>query len=387
MSNDNDNATTTAQMIDVPFCTSPGRTSVASVDSEGAGTTSPLSTCYEIDPLADPRWADLVERDPRASVFHSTNWLRALRDVYGYEPLVATTCPPHARLTNGLVFCRIRSWVTGRRLVSLPFSDHCEPLGGSANDVQTILAHMKEDVRRTKMSYLEIRPAVYAPNSRVGLSEGTRYVLHRLDLQPSETELFRNFHKSCVQRKIRRAERENLRYEEGTSEALLQKFFRLLVMTRRRQNLPPQPLNWFRGLIASFGKALQIRVASKDAQPIASILTLSHKKIMTYKYGCSNSAFNNLGGTALLFWTTIQGAKAQGFDEFDLGRSAVSSVGLTTFKEHWGANSQEIQYWNYPQQPGGLSSAWEQRLARHVVSNVPDYALKMIGKLMYRHIG
>jgi hypothetical protein len=27
-----------------------------------------------------------------------------------------------------LVFCRVRSWLTGRRSISLPFSDHCEPL-------------------------------------------------------------------------------------------------------------------------------------------------------------------------------------------------------------------------------------------------------------------
>ena len=89
------------------------------------------AVCYEIDPLRDERWASLVESHPHASVFHSNNWLKALRSVYGYEPVVMTTCPPGARLTNGLVFCRVNSWLTGRRLVSLPFSDHCEPLIGS----------------------------------------------------------------------------------------------------------------------------------------------------------------------------------------------------------------------------------------------------------------
>jgi hypothetical protein len=44
-----------------------------------------LSTCYKVDPLSDSRWADLVEEHPRASLFHSPNWLRALRAVYGYE--------------------------------------------------------------------------------------------------------------------------------------------------------------------------------------------------------------------------------------------------------------------------------------------------------------
>src|SRR5208337_2836392 len=69
---------------------------------------------YEIDPLCDPRWTTLVENHPQASVFHSPNWLRALQTVYGYDPVAVTTCPPGASLTNGLVFCRVKSWLTGR---------------------------------------------------------------------------------------------------------------------------------------------------------------------------------------------------------------------------------------------------------------------------------
>jgi lipid II:glycine glycyltransferase (peptidoglycan interpeptide bridge formation enzyme) len=108
-------------------------------------------------------------------------------------------------------------------------------------------------------------------------------------------ELPHDFHGDSDQRKIRHAERENLQYEEGTSDDLLQEFYRLLVVTRRRQYLPPQPLSWFRGLIAAFGKDLKIRVASKDGVAVASILTLSHKKTMVYKYGCSDAAANKLG--------------------------------------------------------------------------------------------
>ena len=74
--------------------------------------------------LCGLRWSALVHSHAQASVFHSTNWLRALQGVYGYEPVVVTTCPPVELLTNGLVFCRISSWLTGSRLVSLPFSDH-----------------------------------------------------------------------------------------------------------------------------------------------------------------------------------------------------------------------------------------------------------------------
>jgi hypothetical protein len=73
---------------------------------------------YQVDPTKDVRWAQLVDRHPRASVFHTVGWLQALRRTYGYEPVVFTTSSPTGDLENGLVFCRIKSWLTGRRLVS-----------------------------------------------------------------------------------------------------------------------------------------------------------------------------------------------------------------------------------------------------------------------------
>jgi hypothetical protein len=290
-------------------------------------------------------------------------------------------------MTNGLVFCRVNSWLTGRRLVSLPFSDHCEPLVDRSDELDGILLRMKRYVDEDGWKYIEIRPVSYQPSGRTELVRGVAYFLHRLDLRSTVQELFHNFHNDCVQRKIRRAEREKLKYEEGTSEDLLQQFYRLLVMTRRRQYLPPQPLNWFRGLIASFGNELKIRVASKDGVAVASILTLSHKKSMIYKYGCSNAAFNNLGGTALLFWKTIQEAKDQGFEELELGRSDVDNLGLIAFKEHWGASRTLINYWTYPRGGTGLPSVWKKKLARHLVPALPDLAIRTVGRLLYRHIG
>jgi CelD/BcsL family acetyltransferase involved in cellulose biosynthesis len=342
---------------------------------------------YELDPIADPRWTALVDRHPRGSVFHSTSWLRALREVYGYEPAVVTTSAPGELLTNGLVFCRVKSWLTGNRLVSLPFSDYCEPLTEGQNDLDVILGMLRGAVEGGRWKYVEIRPDDREPGSPTGLSRFETYHLHSLDLHLAEDQIFRKFHKDCIQRKIRRAERESLQYEEGTSETLLKKFYRLVVMTRRRQLLPPQPLNWFRSLLACFGTDVKIRVASKDGLPVASILTLSHRKSMVYKYGCSNAAFNNLGGTPFLFWKAIQEAKTQGFERFEMGRSAIDNPGLVAFKEHLGASGKLISYWIYPEGRSGPTGAWKDRLARRILPVIPDLALEISGRLLYRHIG
>src|SRR5207248_6328452 len=101
-----------------------------------------------------------------------------------------------------------------------------------------------------------------------------------------------------------------LAYVSGRSDAMLQQFYELLVMTRRRHGVPPQPLAWFRNLRDCFGEVFKIRVTSLNQRPIASIITLHYKKSVVYKYGGSNAAVHALGAMPFLFWQTILEAKS-----------------------------------------------------------------------------
>jgi lipid II:glycine glycyltransferase (peptidoglycan interpeptide bridge formation enzyme) len=348
-------------------------------------------TVYQLDPLRDSRWEKLVERHSSGSVFHSTGWLQALRDTYGYESIVYTTTPPDRELANGLVLCRVRSWLTGDRLVSLPFSDHCEPFVDNTEELTVLIDSLKESLRREGLKYFELRPMLStesADQPYQGLSKSESYYFQSVDLRPDLDTLFRSFHKSCVQRKVHRAEREHLDYEEGRSDVLLMKFYDLMALTRRRHGLPPQPLLWFRNLIRTLQDKVTIRVASKDGQPIASILTIFYKKSLVYKYGCSDSRFHNLGGMAFVFWRAIQDGKRLGAVEYDLGRSEQDNEGLISFKENWAAKSTPLTYYRYPAQRA-LSdrSIWSARVVKQASSRMPIWVLAAIGRVLYRHIG
>lgn len=352
------------------------------------------ATVYQLDPLADSRWTSLIERHPHSSAFHAVSWLEALRRTYGYEPVAFTTAAPGARLDNAVVFCRVNSWLTGRRLVSLPFSDHCEPLVEDAAELSAILAAVDREQQRHQLRYVELRP-VQALESACSLHHSNQtFCFHQLDLTPDLNTLFANCHKDSTQRKVRRAEREGLIYEEGRTKTLLDHFLGLLLLTRRRHQVPPQPREWFQNLIECLGESLKIRVAyNKERQPTAAILTLRHKTTMIYKYGCSDTRFNNLGGMHLLFWKTIQEAKEQGARVFDLGRSDLDNEGLITFKDRWGCARSELVYSRFtvPGSAKGQFSAagggWKEGLAKTVFSRLPDRALNTVGQLIYKHIG
>jgi hypothetical protein len=345
----------------------------------------------QVDPIQDPRWQDLLARDPRASVFHSVNWLEALRLTYGYEPLAFTTACSGSAVKNGAVFCLVRSWITGRRLVSLPFSDHCEPLFDSPEELAFLLEYLRLRLHSEKWKYVEVRPVsdVFGEATKgVGFRSSRRYLLHRIDLLPEADQLFQSFDKDSIQRRIRRAERSGLVEKCGRDEDLLRDFYDLLVITRSRHHVPPQPYVWFQNLAKCFGGALEIRLAYKEQTPIAAILTLRFRDTAYYKYGCSNKAFNNLGATPLLLWRAISSAKSTAAKEFDLGRTDEDNAGLLAFKDKWNARSQALVYARFPASPLAVNKEeWKLKMLKRVFARLPDRVLAATGNLIYRHIG
>lgn len=343
---------------------------------------------YKINPLEDSRWAEFGRLHPRFSVFHTTHWLEALHRTYGYAPVVYTTSPPGTALANGIAFCRISSWLTGRRLVSLPFADHCDPLVENSLESDEIFVSLHSALEEDKLKYVEVRPRCHALPSEGQMQQSDSYCFHVLDLRPSLPDLFRGLQKDSTQRKIRRAQREGLRYEIGRSAALLSEFYRLCCLTRRRHNVPPQPLQWFRNLLSSFGDRIAIHAVFKGQRAIATILTLRYGRTLVYKYGCSDARFHNLGGMPLLFWNAIQHAKEYGLEEFDLGRSDSDNQGLITFKRHLGAAQSMLIYRRrYAARQRAVAAERGRAIAQRLIGHLPDVLLTAAGRLLYKHVG
>jgi len=342
---------------------------------------------YTIDPLRDARWEELVGRHESSSVFHSVPWLEAIRRTYGYTPVVYTTSPPSVPLSNGVVFCQIRSWLTGRRMVSLPFSDHCEPLLDGPDGTAAIVEELRKTAEAGKWKYVELRPTSEM-SSLEGTIKSPFCYLHMLDLSPTEAEIFRRTHKTSIQQRVRRAERDGIEYESGNSERLLQEFYRLLMLTRRRHQIPPQPIEWFRNLTESLGNRLQIRVASQKGIGIASIMTLLHRDVLVYKYGCSDERFSSAGATPFLMWKAIVEAKAAGATRMDFGRSDADNQGLVEFKTRWGAVPSQLTYVRWSRGKGEQATAHSSSgILKRLFAVMPDSLLQTTGRILYRHVG
>jgi hypothetical protein len=327
-----------------------------------------------------------VARHPSSSVFHDRGWLEALNRTYGFDPFVLTNTEAGKPLANGLVLCRVSSWITGKRLVSLPFSDHCEPLLTDASELHEFVNWLREECDRQGAKYFELR---LLPRDQISdrlLVRSQMYCFHKLDLTPPLEEIFGRLHKNSIQRRIRRAGKE-LSCEVGRSRALVDEFYHLLTMTRRSHQVPPQPRSWFQNLVECMGQKLQISVARKNGVSIAAMLTLRHGSTVVYKYGGSDQDFHHIGGMPYLFWNLIETSKQSGATEIDFGRSELKNQGLITFKDRFGTARKLITYFRHPYAEDRTATPpWIPRSLGRVLSILPTAVMPAVGRVIYRHI-
>ncbi len=343
---------------------------------------------YTLDPIIDRRWDDLVASHPLASAFHQKGWLKAMAMTYGYHPIVITSTLPRERLSDGIVFCEIDSWITGKRAVSLPFSDHTDPLFGQNRTSSELAEWIRAECKHQNLRYIEVRPYLWKADSEGLFTPGDSYWLHTLSLEPSLERIFCGLHKDCVQRRIRKAERERLSYEMGNSEQILDEFYRLFTMTRKRHQLPPQPRAWFRNLAACMSTGMTVRMARHEDVPIAAILTLSFGHTVVYKYGCSDEKYHHLAGMPYLIWNMIVESKTEGIEQIDFGRSDLDDEGLIKFKDRFGTSRSRLTYLRYTPQGVDKDAHRLKMLAlRRIYSVLPDVISTPVGKLLYRHVG
>ena len=115
------------------------------------------TTVHEIDPLTDARWSGFLEKILVLRCFTRCHGSRHCVEPTGtgQSPIPLLPCTGSSKT---LVFCRVESWLTGRRLVSLPFSDCCDSLVDDPSELRILMAGIERRTRLEKWRYFEMRP-------------------------------------------------------------------------------------------------------------------------------------------------------------------------------------------------------------------------------------
>lgn len=340
-----------------------------------------------IDPVADPAWAEFLDRCESAEVFHHPLWLELLANEYGYEVTAICLRDEGGAIEAGLPLARIESRLTGRRLVALPFSDTCLTLvardAGAAAGVRLGEA-LADAAQRGRLPL-----AVHAPVPGVPAESRARaFVRHELPLSGDPAEVEARFSKA-TRRNLAKAEKAGLAFEVGRDRAALDDFFRLHLMTRRKLGVPTQPRSFIRRFEHLFDAGLGfVGTVREQGESVAAGVFLNYTGTLTYKYGASDPRRLGNRPNHLLHAGAIRHGCAGGSRWYDLGRSDIEAEGLCRFKRGWGAEERDLSYTYLgtpaPDPAGGTEG---EGLSATVIRNSPVFVGQLAGQLLYRHYG
>ncbi len=339
-----------------------------------------------INPLQFDGWDELVRTHPDTTFFHSSHWARVLNITYGYKPLYFTV-RDNDNLSALIPLMEIDSFLTGKRGVSLPFTDYCGPIVSNVVDTGDIWEQIKEHGEKSGWKYIEFRG--WNGFSKY-VSPSSWYYEHNLKLSADVEHVRENFSDSH-KRNIRKALKHGVETSISHSLEAMKDFYRLHLKTRRKHGLPPQPFSFFynihRFIIAK--KQGFVLLANYKKRVIAGAIFFHDGKKAIYKFGASDNEYQKLRPNNLVFWKALENCCREGYLSCNFGRSDQGHTGLRKFKSGWGACESRLNYYKYIYKGNGniIAAPKVDGLHTKIFNNMPLPILKFIGSIMYKHIG
>jgi hypothetical protein len=338
-----------------------------------------------LDPLSYSAWDALLETSDQTTFFHTAAWARVLSESYGYKPFYFTTLDS-GKLAGLIPVMEVNSWLTGKRGVSLPFTDICHPIAGSVDTFQELMDAVVGYGRKAGWKRIELRGGSRFLDQQTASAQ---HFVHTLDLSPDEAQVSKRF-KSNTLRNIRKSEQEGVTVSIERSREAVSAYYKLHCGTRRHHRLPPQPWAFFdkihRHVIAT-GQGF-VGLASHKGKNIAGLICLHSKDQAIYKFGASDSDSLGLRPNNLVMWEAIRWCCRNGIGTFHFGRSEPENEGLLQFKRSWGATEEKFQYFNYDLRANGfIVGSSGPKTSYSFFKFMPLPMLKLTGELLYRHVG
>ncbi|MEN6337660.1 MAG: GNAT family N-acetyltransferase [Phycisphaerales bacterium] len=337
-----------------------------------------------VDPTKQSDWDDTVTAVDGWTLFHTAAWARVLGETYQYRPLYFTA-RDEGRLLAAVPMMEVDSSLTGRRGVSLPFTDYCSPLVADAACLGNLGEFVLDYGRKAGWKSIEFRGE--------GLADGpasASFYRHTLDLTPGVEQLFANL-KDTTRRNVRKAMREGVTVSMHDSLEAVREYYRLHCMTRKKHGVPPQPVEFFDKIHEHIiGRGLGVvALASYNGVHVAGDVFFGLGGKALYKFGASDYAYQQLRPSDLVMWESIQWHAERKYRSLCFGRTEFDNEGLRRFKNQWGTTEQLIHYRKYDLRRDTFITNTPQTGGSHhrFFHAMPIPVLRVFGSLLYKHMG
>ena len=345
-----------------------------------------VGNVVSVDPRTHPLWGQLVQQ-VTTSVFHSPQWMQVLSDTYGWEPRAHLLLDENGQPQAGIPSFRI-SDMLGERIVTLPFSDYCDPLVNDEGSWRFLIDQLLSEER--PLSVRCLHNDLPLSDKRFILAKQAKW--HRLDLRPDLEALWKAMHDS-THRAIRKSEREGVTVRMAHSEQELRVFFEMHLKVRKyKYGLLAQPYSFLQNIWRHFvepGRGF-LMLAIHNDKIVAGDFFLEWKDTLYYKFNASLHDDLSHRPNDLLIWHGIQEGKKGGLTNLDFGLSDIDQEGLIRYKRKFATEEKTISFLHHSPNGGptraqkeikellGKLTVW---FTDHVV---PDHITEKAGEDLYR---
>ena len=343
--------------------------------------------------FSDSRLSTFVEQQVKDCFYYRQEWLDLITSLYGYSVIPLTTANSAGQITGFLPLCFMQSPLTGRRLVALPFSDHCPLLAADETSANDLIDQAIRLAQQKRVKYLELRTGSNVVlTKRSDLVEGNLYVRWLMPLMADPESMWSNLRKP-VQKRIKKSRREGVQIRLAQGREDIAHFYQLHLQTRsKKHGMPAQPQRFFYELWDLFAPSgsMQMLFAAYREAIIASIILLVDGTTVRCVYSASDETYLHVAPNNLLWWEAIIWSIMHGYQMLDLGRTARDNEGLMEFKRRWGAFEEPLPYYYYPCSAGLAAtpeSSWKFRLLTKGWRSLPLWISVPVGSYLYKHLG
>jgi len=342
-------------------------------------------------------WKDYLSTSRRGTVYHTLEWRKVLESVFGYETRYSVCRNGRGDCVGVLPLAFVKSWITGNRVVSLPFSQYGGPLVTDRGALECIVEHLRGYLSHG-FEYVRLGCRDTLGQSLVGESDLKSSDYYSRCFVPlggrTVNDVWKSI-KSSTRREVKQSARNGVVVEIGGSRtADLDCFRSLILRTCRRHGIPTYPPELPDAIInVLVPKGLaRIFVARLRDETIATLVLLTMNREAVYAYNFSDERFFRFRPNNALLWEAIKWSLDMNLSSLDLGTSSPEDNELLSFKLSWGAFKDKLHEYYIGGSDKILSgpdrrSSRRYRLASFVWKRLPTFLASAIGPKLLSHFG
>ena len=276
----------------------------------------------------------------RRTIFHSIRYANIITSEYGISSYLVTFFKDN-EICGLIILYNCPIFPFGKKLTDLIFSGS---YGGILcnEDIlsQDLIVQLKLKFKEPSLIELKLSQE----SLRHLRNDFNVYVNYKLNLQDNIDDIWLDKVDTKARNLVRKASKSGLEFSLYGIEGF-EDFYNVYKKTMKGLGSPALSYNFFKKLTNEFPKEIIITIVTYNKFPISALFNTVTTKKMHNVWAGSLFEFRKYCPNYMNYWELIKWCKSNNINEFDFGRSVVSST-HESFKKQWGAESTKLYYYD-----------------------------------------